>query len=69
MMNEMDFDMYMEITGAMYNAYAENSRIARGVAAAREVMNDMLSILSVNETVRAKVLENFETNYGFFKVV
>ena len=68
MMNEMELDMYNEITFEMYNAYANHSRIARGIAAAKQVMEDMFTILPVSATVKAKVLENYETRYGFFKV-
>ena len=68
MMNEMERDMYTEITNAMYNAYADNSRIARGVSAAKQVMEDMFTIFPVSETVKAKVLEHCESRYGFFKI-
>ena len=68
MMNEMELDMYMEITNAMYNAYANNSRIARGVAAAKQVMEDMFTIFPVSANVKATVLEDWEVRSGYFKV-
>lgn len=68
MMNEMEFDLFTEITNEMYNAYANHSRIARGIAAAKQIMEDMFTIFPVSETVKAKVLEHYESQYGFFKV-
>ena len=68
MMNEMEMNVYTKITNAMFNAYANHSRIARGLAAAKKVMEDSFTALPVSETVKAELLKHWEIRYGYFKV-
>lgn len=57
-----------KITYEMFNAYASHSRIAKGLEAARKIMDEAIADLTTDKATVRKLREHWEHTYGHLKI-